>query len=190
MKTTNQKHANFLYVAFFVLLAALLGTSLNASADVDTDDFIEEASAKGIAEIEAGKLALQKATFPEVKDYARKMITDHATSNKDLRALASKKKLEVADDAELTAKAKTYILEQRDGESFDAAYINNQIDSHKAAIELYKDASSAKDDDVRQLAAISLPKLEQHLAEAEALVTVLASTSSNIKVDDGKADHH
>ena len=191
MKTTNQKHANFLYVAFFVLLAALLGTSLNASADVDTDDFIEEASAKGMGEVEAAKVALQKATHSDVKDFARKMIEDHTAANKDLRALASKKNVELADDPELMAQAKTAILKQRDGESFDAAYVNNQIDAHKAALELYREAAESKDTDVRQLAVASIPKLEKHLAKAEALVPVLAGSSANIKMDDdGKADHH
>jgi putative membrane protein len=43
---------------------------------------------------------------------------------------------------------------------------------------LYKDASSSTDEDVRRLAATSLPRLEQHLQEAEALVTVIARGSA------------
>lgn len=189
MQNTNEKLMNVIYAGLFLLIFGLLSVQVTA-AGVDTDDFIDEASAKGIAEIESGKLALQKSTFPAVKLYAKKMIEDHTAANKDLRALAVKKNADVADDAELTATAKTYVLKQRDGESFDAAYVNNQIDAHKAAIKLYKDASSSKDEDVRQLAATSLPKLEKHLAEAEALVAVIAGSSNNIKVDDGKADHH
>lgn len=189
MQNANEKLMNVIYAGLFLLVFGLISVQVTA-AGVDTDDFIDEASAKGIAEIESGKLALQKSTFPAVKAYAKEMIEDHTAANKELRTLAAKKNVDVADDAELTARAKTYVLKQRDGESFDAAYINNQIDAHKAAIKLYKDASSSKDEDVRQLAATSLPKLEQHLAEAEALVAVIASTSKNIKVDDGKADHH
>lgn len=188
MQNANEKLMNILYTGLFLIALGLLSIQATA-AGVDTDDFIEDAYAKGIAEIEAGKIALQKSTHQEVQTYAKKMIEDHATANKDLRSLASKKSVEVPDDAELMSQAKTYILKQRDGESFDAAYVNNQIESHKAAIELYEDASSSKDEDVRQLAATSLPTLERHLAEAEALVSVIASASNNIKVDDGKADY-
>lgn len=185
--------SNFINIFCAGLISITAGFySLQAlAAGVDTDDFIEEASAKGIAEIETGKLALQKSTSSEVKNFAKKMIEDHATSNRELRALASKKNIEMADDAELMAKAKKAILKQRDGESFDAAYVNNQIDAHKATIELYKDASSSNDEDVRQLAATSLPKLERHLTEAEALAAIISGNSKNIKMDDdGKADHH
>lgn len=172
------------------LLSLALGFSSNMAiaVGVDTDDFIEEASAKGVAEIESGKLALQKSSVPEVKAFARKMIEDHASANKDLRALATKKNLEVADEAELLAKAKNYVLKQREGESFDVAYVNNQIDAHKTAIKLFKDASSSSDEDVRRLAATSLPKLEHHLQEAESLVQVIAQANNKIEVDDGKAE--
>ena len=188
MQITNAKLTNTFFAGLFSIAFGFLSTQAMA-VGVDTDDFIEEASAKGIAEIESGKLAVQKSTFPEVKAFAKKMIEDHAAANKDLRALAVKKNVEVADDAELLSKAKAYVLKQRDGESFDAAYVNNQIDAHKAAIKLFKDASSSTDEDVRRLAATSLPKLEHHLHEAEALVAVIARGSANIKVDDGKADH-
>lgn len=189
MQNTNEKFMNIFYAALLLIAFGLVSIQATA-AGVDTDDFIEDAYAKGIAEIESGKIALQKATHTEVHAYAKKMIEDHANSNKELRSLASKKNVEVPDDAELVSQAKTYILKQRDGESFDAAYVNNQIESHKAAIELFKDASSSKDEDVRQLAATSLPTLERHLAEAQALVPMLASTSDKIEEDDGKADYN
>jgi putative membrane protein len=188
MKKTNEKLMNIFYTGLFLIGFGFLSTQAMA-AGVDTDDFIDEAYAKGVAEIEGGKVAVQKSTFPAVQAYAKKMIEDHSAANKDLRSLAIKKNVKLDDDAELMSKTKNYILKQRDGESFDAAYVNNQIEAHQAAIELYKDASSSQDGDVRQLAATSLPKLERHLADAEALVSVIASSSNNIKVDDGKADY-
>lgn len=179
MRLTELK---FMYAFFplFLLIACNLFYSKALAIGVDTDDFIQEASAKGIAEIELGKIALQNSSVPEVKAFARKMIEDHSAVNKDLRALASKKNMKVADDAELLAKAKNYMLKQREGESFDASYINNQIDAHKASIKLFKDATSSTDEDVRRLAATSLPKLEQHLRDAEALVEVIAQANKNL----------
>ena len=179
MKLSNLKFPNtFLSALLFITASLFCANSI--AIGVDADKFIEEASAKGIAEIETGKIALEKSSFPEVKAFARKMIEDHASANKDLRELASKKNVEMADDSELLAKAKIYMLKQREGESFDASYINNQIDTHKAAIELFKNASSSTDEDVRRLAATSLPRMEQHLRDAEALVGVVARANKNL----------
>ena len=65
----------------------------------------ELVSAKGIAEIETSKLALEKSSHAEVKKFAQTMIDDHTRANDELKALAKKKNLEVSDDAELMSKA-------------------------------------------------------------------------------------
>jgi putative membrane protein len=179
MKLTSLKFAKTFF-SIALLMAFSLLCAKTMAIGVDADDFIEEASAKGIAVIELGKVAVQKSSLPEVKAFAKKMIEDHSTLNKDLRALASKKNMEMADDAKLMAKAKNYMLRQREGESFDASYINNQIDAHKETIKLFQDASSSTDEDVRRFAATSLPRLEQHLSDAEALVGVIARANKNL----------
>ena len=48
--------------------ALLLVLSFSVNADVDAEDFVDEASAKGLAEIETGKMALRKGTSQEVND--------------------------------------------------------------------------------------------------------------------------
>jgi putative membrane protein len=179
MKLISLKFPHAFLSALLLITASLF--CINSMAiGVDADDFIEEASAKNIAAIEAGKLALEKSALPEVKAFARKMIEEKSNANKDLRALASEKNVEMASDAELLAQAKNYVLKQREDESFDASYINNQIDAHKAAIKLFNKASSSTDEDVRQLAATSLPRLEQHLRDAEALVEVVARANKDL----------
>ncbi|UUD65316.1 DUF4142 domain-containing protein [Pseudomonas seleniipraecipitans] len=151
--------------------ALLLGlASLAQAADtVSPADFAEEASAKGIAEIEAGKLALEKGTNAEVKKFAQSMIDDHTRANNELKALAEKKNLKVSDDAELMNKAKAMILQVRDGENFDEAYANNQVVAHEQTIELFRKASKSDDAEVSAWAEKTLPKLEHHLEMAKDL---------------------
>ena len=168
---------NFKLTTVAAILMSIMLVFFSSSAftiGVEADDFITRASASGVAEIESGKIALEKTTYPEIKEFAKKMIENYASSNKDLRELAAKKDVEIADEAVLLDKAKAYVLKQREGESFDVAYVNNQIDAHRETIKLYEQASSSPDEDVRRLAATSLPRLEQHLEEAEALVAVIA----------------
>lgn len=172
------KIAKYLMTSVF---AVVLGTSsIYALADIDAEDFVEDASAKNIAEIEAGKLALDKSTYPAVRAFAQKMINDHSANNTELRSLATRKKVELADDAELTSKAKAALLKQYDGESFDVAYANNQVTAHRNAIEFYKDAAKSKDADVRTFAVATLPKIQHHLKDAETLVSELAKNSETV----------
>jgi putative membrane protein len=154
-------------------LVCIIGTtsSLALAADkIDADDFVDEVSAKGIAEVESAKLALEKSTSTDVQAFAQKMITDHTSANMELAGIASRKNLEVSDEAELTTKAKKIVLEQRDGESFDEAYAKNQVEAHEDTIELFQRAAVSDDAEIAAFAKQTLPKLQHHLKMAKALV--------------------
>lgn len=145
-------------------------SSLAFSADkIDADDFVEEVSAKGIAEVEGAKLALEKSKAPDVQAFAQKMMSDHTAANMELAGIARRKNLEVSDEAELTTKAKKFVLEQRDGESFDEAYAKNQVEAHEDTIELFQKAAISDDAEIAAFAKKTLPKLQHHLKMAKAL---------------------
>lgn len=176
-------------------LVSILGMSAHVfSADeIDADDFVDEASAKGIAEIEAGNLALKKSTSPAVKAFAQKMIEDHSKANAELAKIAKTKKLEIATESELKNKAKAFILKQRDGESFDEAYANNQVMAHEETIKLFREGVNTNDADINTYAKTTLPKLEHHLQMAQELArTTKAANPENDDNDDddGMHDHH
>lgn len=142
----------------------------NADGTVDAEEFLEEASAKGVAEIETARLALEQATSEKVKEFANMMIKDHAAANEKMAELAASKNLEISDEATLMDKAKAMILDARDGESFDAAYANNQVVAHEQTIELFEQAARSEDAEIAAFAKKTLPKLKEHLKGAQALV--------------------
>lgn len=153
-------------------LVCIFGATANmafALDKIDADDFVDEVSAKGIAEVESAKLALQKSTAADVKAFAQAMINDHSAANKELATIASRKKLDVATEAELTTKAKKFVLEQREGESFNEAYANNQVNAHEETIKLFQQAAVSDDPDIAEFAKATLPKLAEHLKMAKAL---------------------
>ncbi len=169
-------------------LLTATGFGANALADISAEDFVDEASAKGIAEIETARIALEKSNTNAVREFAQQMITDHTAANNELRQIAQRKNLDVADDAELMNKAKAFILKQRDGESFDQAYANNQVVAHEQTIELFRDATRSQDAEIKVFATKTLPKLEQHLQKAKALQrTTGAKTDADTdRVNDGR----
>ena len=168
MKTTKA----LLTGAFVLVFGAACGSAM-AKDTVDPDDFVNDASAKGIAEIEAGKLALQKSSSLQVKVLAQHIIDDHTAANKELTKIAQKKNLKVASDAELSNKAKAFVLKQHDGESFDISYAKNEVSAHKDAIELFNKAAISKDIELANFAKRTLPKLQEHLQAAEDLTVAV-----------------
>lgn len=137
---------------------------------IDAEDFFEEASALGVAEIETAQKALVESENADVKAFAEKMIQDHAAANKKMAEIAAEKGLEISDEAKLMDRARAMILEAREGESFDAAYANNQVAAHERTIELFERASRSDDAEVAAFAEKTLPKLQEHLEEARKLV--------------------
>ncbi|MBN3966240.1 DUF4142 domain-containing protein [Pseudomonas gregormendelii] len=158
-----------------VALAVALSTGMGTAFAATSNDFVDNAAAGGIAEIETSRLALEKSSSADIKAFANMMITDHSKANDELAALARKNDIEVPDTTTLVKQAKEKILEVRD-ESFDAAYANNQVKAHEETIELFKkEANTVTDDklkgatELKAFAQKMLPALEKHLAEAKKL---------------------
>jgi putative membrane protein len=156
-------------------LAVALSTSMGAAWAATSNDFVDNAAAGGIAEIETSKLALEKSASADVKEFANKMITDHTKANEELKTLAKKHDIEVPEDTTLVKKAKEKLLDLRD-ESFDAAYANNQVKAHEETIALFKkEAETVTDDkkagntELKAFAQKMLPDLEHHLEAAKKL---------------------
>ncbi|MET3713835.1 DUF4142 domain-containing protein [Pseudomonas sp. PvP001] len=155
---------------FYAAALALSVSLASHGAFAASDDFVEDASAKGVAEVEAGKLALEKGTAADVKTFADMMVKDHTAANQKLKALADKKNIDVSDNAELLDKAKAMILELRSAKSFDQAYANNQVKAHEATIEIFEDEiKNGEDAELKAFATETLPKLKAHLVEAKKL---------------------
>ncbi|NMZ81258.1 DUF4142 domain-containing protein [Pseudomonas mandelii] len=156
-------------------LAVALSTSMGTAFAATSNDFVDNAAAGGIAEIETSRLALEKSSSADIKKFANMMITDHSKANDELAALAKKNDIEVPDETTLVKKAKEKILDMRD-ESFDAAYANNQVKAHEDTIKLFeKQANTVTDDkvkgatDLKGFAQKMLPALEKHLEMAKEL---------------------
>lgn len=155
------------FVAGCALACALAGAAVAASPA----NFVDEASAAGIAEIETSRMAIGKTSSTDIESYAVEMIKDHTDANRDLKEIAQKHDLQVSTDEQILSKAKKLMLQVQEGDSFDAAYAANQVKAHEDAIELFK--QQIKDPGSPELKAFAekyLPKLEMHLVMAKKLV--------------------
>jgi putative membrane protein len=133
---------------------------------VDKDDakFAVAAANGGMAEVELGKLAQEKAASSKVKDFGAMMVADHGKANDEMKALAVSKNITLPsaiNDEEQRVKDD---LSAKSGADFDKAYVSNMIDDHKKDIKEFEEASkNCKDADLKAFAVKTLPVLKMHL---------------------------
>jgi len=150
-------------------LALLLSMASITAYAASPATFVDNASAKGMAEIQTSQLAMDKSQSDDVKSFAQMMITDHTDANQKLTAIATNLNLKTASDAEIMDKAKKAILQYRDG-SFDKAYTANQVKAHQDTIKLFQDEiKTSQTPELTAFAKETLPKLQAHLKMAKQL---------------------
>lgn len=134
--------------------------------------FLEEAYMGSMAEVRLGKLAQQKASSSEVKDFGTRMVDDHSRAIEQLSKIAKDDGVQLP--AQLDRKhQKSYDrLSKLSGAEFDREYMKEMTSAHKKTISEYeKEAKSAKDQQLQQHAQQTLPTLREH---SEMATTTLA----------------
>jgi len=145
-------------------------------------DFLKHAAEAGLAEVEAGRLALDKGVNTQVKGFGQQMVDDHTRTHAKLRALSSAKGVRLPIEPSLGQRARIKLLSAADGGSFDRKYAQSMaVKAHEEALALFqKAAAGATDADVKAFAAESLPGLQQHLQVARELKAVV-DKEGNVK---------
>ena len=124
--------------------------------------FVTGATWSGTMEVEAGKIASEKAQNAEVKSFAQRMVTDHTKANQELASIAEKKKL-VPPPMGKKFKNEMDKLNKYSGADFDKQYMDRMIKDHKDTISLFeKEAKDGKDEDLKAFASKTLPVLREH----------------------------
>ena len=139
-------------------------TTMNTgSLSAEDGAFVNKAAMGGLAEVQYGNLALQKAQSEDVKSFAQKMVTDHGAANQELQALAGSKGMTLPTELTGTHKAGYDHLNMLSGAEFDKPYMQHMVADHEADIaEFEKAANSATDSELKAFASKTVPTLQQH----------------------------
>jgi len=130
-------------------------------------EFMMKAAQGGLAEVEFGQLASQRAANPAVKQFGQRMVNDHSKANDQLKQLALRKGVLIP--AELDSEHKELMdkLAKLNGAAFDREYMKNMVEDHEKDVkEFQEQAEGAADPDLKAFASNTLPTLEQHLQMA------------------------
>ncbi|HEX2225588.1 MAG TPA: DUF4142 domain-containing protein [Candidatus Binatia bacterium] len=159
-------------------IALLFASSVAMSAETKSDrggklsdddaDFVKEAAVAGMAEVELGKMAAEKGSSKQVKDFGQRMQKDHTKANEELKKLASNKGVQLLSELDRKHKSASERLAKLSGDEFDREYMRAMVDDHKETLEKFqRQADKGKDPDLKKFAGEQVPILRKHLELAQ-----------------------
>jgi len=96
----------------------------------------------GVAEVQMGKPAVEKASNPQVKQFGQSMIDDHTKAGDQLKSVASKDNITLPADLNAKDKATYDSLSKLSGTAFDRAYMRDMVKDHQTDVnEFQKEAN-------------------------------------------------
>lgn len=125
--------------------------------------FVLEAGLGGHFEVAAGRLAMEKSQDAGVKRVAQTIVQDHEQANAKLMPIAQKLQVEVPMGLTSMKQHKLNLLKSLDSREFDQAYLACMDEAHAHDVHAFRNKSQlAKSPEVKQFAAQTLPKLQEH----------------------------
>jgi putative membrane protein len=132
-------------------------------------DFVKMAASSGQAEIQLGKLAAERADRAEVRDFAKRLETDHTRANLELLKLLDAQRIDVPRDMGPYQETADQLSKLR-GVEFDCAYMQQMMRDHEEAVARFAaEAKEGRNPELKAYAAKQLPILQEHLQLARDL---------------------
>jgi putative membrane protein len=151
------------------LLLVTGGLENRVSAAPADDDFVMKAAKGGKMEVELGRLAAKKGRNAAVKNFGRRMVTDHTRAGNKLKMLAAKKHITLPADMDTEGQKAMQRLSALSGSEFDRAYMEMMVNDHEKDIaEFEMESAGGTDADIKGFATKTLPTLKTHLQLARA----------------------
>ena len=160
-----------------ILLALLIfgTTDLTAQAPVLSDtDIAHVGVAANQIDIDYAKIALKRSQHQSIRAFAETMSNDHTSVIAQASELVKKLGVTPTDNAvsqslHADAAKMRKELKQVDKALFDKAYIENEVNYHRAVIDAVKDLliPQTQNKELKELLEGILPALQAHLQHAE-----------------------
>lgn len=131
--------------------------SIESPAKEEISNFIINAAHARMICAEEGRLASEKGTRHEIKQYGELMIKDQG------RLLGELKRLAVLNEITIPEDIYENDLGDKCGKRFNHAFVKAMIEEHERDIKIFKKAMTYSDPEVSAFAARYLPLIESHL---------------------------
>ena len=139
--------------------------------------FVKKALEGNIGEIEMGKLALQKSSDDQVKQFAQRMVDDHGKMQEQLKPAAEQMGVKVPDGPSKGQMKSMEKMKALSGDAFDQAYIKDMVKDHKSDDSDFKlEAQSTQNPQLKQLVTESDQTIQSHLQQIEQIAKSKGTT--------------
>lgn len=140
-------------------------TEPEAVAPASSDEaFVRQAALNAVAQVEASRIAVERASSGDVRQFALHVLEVQQPLLEDLQQLATERGLDLPTPRDVGA------LAAIESESFDRDYLEQQIALHERLIETSASVASVGDADLRVYAWASATLAHQRLDRARALL--------------------
>ena len=154
------------------------GTSGARDISRGDQDFVKDATIVGMAEIELGRMAQQKAMDPSVKKFGQMMIDDHTKAGDALKTIATENRIDMPAQVDDDHKDKAEKLAAKSGADFDRDYADMMVDGHQDFVDKLESRID-KDTLSKWKAEHQEPATGKKVEEKGETMTVTAEKSDN-----------
>jgi putative membrane protein len=141
---------------------------LACSSAKDSSKFATNAAQGGMAEVELGRLATQRAGDASVREFGARMVADHSRANTELKSIAGQKGIQLPSDLNSEQKSEVDKLAKMSGAEFDKEYMSAMLKDHETDVKDFDTQSKeGNDPEIKAFAGKTLPTLQQHLQMAQ-----------------------
>lgn len=165
------------------VLAVTMALSMPAIAlaknALTTWEFVQKASAANKFEIDSSKLALQRTSARNVKNFAQMMVDDHTQIGDQMKKALAASGTGFSPAKEMDPDEKKILdeLTAAPASAFDNLYVQAQSEAHDEAVKMFTNyADNGDNDSMRRFASDTLPILKKHLEAVHALSQGFMST--------------
>jgi putative membrane protein len=170
-----------------------VGTTGDAVSAGDRD-FVEDLTVAGMAEVELGRMAMERAASAEVKEFGGMMVKDHSKAGDELKQIAMRHSIPLPAALDSPHEELKTKLANLRGAEFDREYMSAMVDGHEDVIDRLQTRASEDrfgdnkgavkpessdnplEADLNQWAAAALPTVRHHLDEAKRINDGLGRT--------------
>lgn len=146
------------------------GTSGMSALSAADRAYIHSTAHAGMAEVEFGRMAQQKASSSAVRDFGQRMVREHTQANQELMQLASRYGITPQPTLDRPHQAAMEALQQLSGPAFDRQYLEQQYAGHAAMLTASQFAAErASSSDLRNFAQRQVSTVQQHLDQIRSI---------------------
>lgn len=146
---------------------------------MDDKSFLKQAAIDNRMQIEMGKLAAQKASNADVKQFGQKLADDQEKTAQELQQLAAKENVPMQNKLDAKHQAKIDKLAKLNGASFDKAFLKEQSHNSRDELEQFEaEAERGAHPDVKSFATRITPMLKAQRETAKDLQSGRNASSS------------